>query len=49
MARSAARFGQEKAAADLPMNPARIFTAIWLFLHIFVFPNSMYLQQFVSF
>ncbi len=28
--------------------PARIFTAIWLFVHIFLFPNSMYLQQFVQ-
>ena len=26
--------------------PARFASALWLFLHIFVFPNSMYLQRF---
>jgi hypothetical protein len=25
--------------------PARIFTAIWMLVHIFVFPDSMYLQR----
>ena len=26
--------------------PARVCSAIWLIVHIFVFPNSMYLQEF---
>lgn len=25
--------------------PARVFTVIWLFVHIFVFPHSMYLHE----
>lgn len=25
--------------------PARIMSVMWLFLHIFIFPNSMYLHQ----
>ena len=27
--------------------PARIFTAVWIFIHVFVFKNSMYLQRFL--
>jgi hypothetical protein len=27
--------------------PARVASFLWLFLHIFVFPHSMYLQQFI--
>lgn len=27
--------------------PARFLSFIWLFVHIFIFPNSMYLQQFL--
>jgi len=26
--------------------PARIFSAVWLFFHIFIFPHSMYLHTF---
>jgi hypothetical protein len=26
--------------------PARICSVVWLFVHIFIFPNSMYLQKF---
>ena len=28
--------------------PARIFSAVWLLVHIFVFPHSMYLQQWLG-
>jgi len=27
--------------------PARIFTATWLLIHLFIFPNSMYLQYLI--
>ncbi len=27
--------------------PARIFSGLWLLVHIFIFPHSMYLHQFV--
>lgn len=27
--------------------PARITSCIWLFVHVFLFPHSMYLQQFI--
>jgi hypothetical protein len=27
--------------------PARALSLCWLFVHIFVFPHSMYLQQFL--
>ncbi len=27
--------------------PAKFFSAIWIFVHVFVFPDSMYLQQFM--
>jgi len=27
--------------------PARILSLLWLLIHIFVFPHSMYLQQFI--
>lgn len=28
--------------------PARIFSLVWLFFHIFIFPHSMYLQDILS-
>jgi len=29
------------------VRPARFLSFIWLFFHIFIFPNSMYLQHFL--
>jgi hypothetical protein len=26
-------------------RPARVFSAIWLFFHFFIFPHSMYLHE----
>ena len=28
--------------------PARIFSIVWLFFHIFIFPHSMYLQDSIA-